>query len=117
VTLTWDEQTLSADAYSWEAAPARHETVFTRIYLRGGRYAHLREAVDSTGCGGPDGWRRDDWLGTGRQHEYEIAARMPLCPRCFGWREAGIADDPRLGTAHGTDMRDCPGSATCQEVA
>ena len=115
MTLTWDELTLSADAFSWAAdQPGREPDYFTRVYLARGRYAHLREE-DGSGdiaCyppGSPEDGRDDRWLGTGTQREYETAARMPLCPHCFGWREGSSCDDPRLGTAHGTDMRDYAG--------
>ena len=42
---------------------------------------------------------RDEWHGTGSQAEYEKAAALPLCPRCFAVRERQIPD-PRLGTGH-----------------
>jgi hypothetical protein len=100
MSLTYDELTLSADAYS---SPARtHVTppAYTRIYRFRGREAHLREATCRTALRFRD---YDGWLGTGSQAEYEHAAALPLCAACFAWREAGLADE-RLGIAHGTEM-------------
>ena len=42
---------------------------------------------------------RDEWHGTGSQAEYDKAAALPLCPRCFAVRERQ-SQDPRLGTGH-----------------
>jgi len=100
MSLTWDELTLSADAYSSGSAYATPSPC-TRVYRCRGRYAHYREA---TGCPAVMRGRDDDWLGAGTQHEYEQAAAMPLCPACFAWRHPAGDWDPRLGSAHGTEM-------------
>lgn len=99
MSLTWDELTISPDAWTSTSEPAAGRMPVTRVYLRGARTAHYREHQDCT--------RHrdyDDWRGTGSQREYETAGRLALCPACFAWREnAGIADE-RLGTGHGTGM-------------
>jgi hypothetical protein len=88
------------DAY--DSTPSRGtELTGTRVYRKGGRYAHLRKE-DGSGdiaCKGPfskqDG-RDDHWLGTGSQAEYDHAARLLLHPACFSVREAariGIDED------------------------
>lgn len=108
MSLTHDELTLSPDAYSSTGNINPRATVtWTRVYLRGGHYAHLWEAVAYTGCGeeadtDPD--LRDDWLGTGSQEEYETAERKRLCPKCFRHREVASIRDERLGTGHGVVM-------------
>jgi hypothetical protein len=99
--LTHDELTLSPDAAS--SSPQRGTgPVYTRVYRRGGRVAHILEAVIGTGC------EREEedhaiWRGTGSQREYDLAAKKPLCPKCFRWRESAVSD-PRLGSGHGTEM-------------
>ena len=106
MSLTPDELALGPDAYSSEPArcgPAPR----TLVYLRGGHVAHYLEAVAVNSCGGESPFSpflRDDWLGTGSQHEYDVAARLPLCLRCFGWAHPAGDTDPRLGSAHGTEM-------------
>jgi hypothetical protein len=98
MTLTYDEITLGPDAYSSE--PARGGgPEYTRVYLRRARVAHLREAL----CPALDRAGYDSWLGTGSQPEYEHAVRLPLCSRCFAWRESYL-DDERLGTGHRRKM-------------
>ena len=67
----------------------------TRVYLRRGAMAHLLSPNDSANSGCATALCRLQprwgtyWYGTGSQYEYEIAARLPLCPRCA--REAGQA--------------------------
>ena len=86
---------VTPDAY--DAAPPRGtELAWTRVYRKGGRYAHLREE-DGSGdiaCDDPlsreDG-RDDHWLGTGSQAGYEHARSLPLHPGCFAVREAARA--------------------------
>jgi hypothetical protein len=93
----------SPDAY--DSTPQRTSPPeFTRLYRpRGARYAHL-ESGSRIICGGPYEFAgHENWLGTGNQHEYEVAARLPLCPQCFRVREGYFAD-PRLGTGHGQEM-------------
>lgn len=80
---------LAPDAYD-STSPRGSRPEYTRVYLPGGRQAHLAEAVSWTGCGGRAAGRRDCWLGTGSQDEYETAARLPLCTACFAWRETGL---------------------------
>lgn len=78
--------------------------VYTRIYRKRGRYAHLRELASS--CQVLRQWwyiHDDGWLGTGSQAEYERAEALPLCPWCFRAREARLPD-PRLGAGHGVEM-------------
>lgn len=78
----------------YDSTPPRGtELIWTRVYRKGGRMAHLRKE-DGSGdiaCEGPfsrqDG-RDDHWLGTGSQAEYEHAAGLPLHPACFSVREA-----------------------------
>jgi len=93
---------MSADSY--DSAPRQgSEPVWTRVYRRGGHFAHLWEA----GAACPIIYQHyadtGNWYGTGSQEEYEAAAAKPLCRRCFAAREARLPD-PRLGTAHGTEM-------------
>jgi hypothetical protein len=101
MSLTYDELTLSADAYSSQARAHVTPPAYTRVYRFRGREAHLREAACRTAAR----YRRDydGWLGTGSQAEYEHAAALPLCAACFAWREVTL-DDERLGIAHGTEM-------------
>lgn len=103
MSLSYDELALGPDAYSPGCAHAS-PPAYTRVYRLRGREAHLRELTAFTGCGGRaafPGW--DGWLGTGSQEEYEHAAGLPLCGKCFAYREHQL-DDERLGTAHGTEM-------------
>ena len=105
MSLTHDELALGPDAYS-SGGHACCPAPVTRVYLRGGHVAHYLEAVAVNSCGGESPFSpflRDDWLGTGSQHEYDVAARLPLCPKCFAWAHHGF-DDERLGTAHGAVM-------------
>lgn len=98
MSLTWDEQTLSPDAWSDTAPPRWRPEPMTRVYLVGGRVAHYREHAACI--------RRrdyDDWHGTGSQAEYDRAAVKPLCPACFAWRWRAFPDG-RLGTGHGTEL-------------
>lgn len=92
---------------TYDSTPPRGtELPWTRVYRRGGREAHLRRE-DGSGIiacvterpdpGGPQ-WNgtEDWWHGTGSQAEYDHAAEMPLCTRCFSVREAartGISED------------------------
>ena len=82
------------DAYD-SALPRGEGPVFTRVYRRGGRYAHLRdEGASLVLC---PAWRYrvvgvdPSWLGTGDQSEYDKAAGKPTCPACFRVREAAQA--------------------------
>jgi hypothetical protein len=103
MSLSYDELTLGPDAYSPGCTRAT-PLAWTRVYRRRGREAHLRELTAFTGCGGPRFSRDwDGWLGTGCQEEYEHAAALPLCRRCFAYREHRL-DDERLGTGHGKEM-------------
>lgn len=95
----WDEW----DGWTaYDSAPPRgSELPWTRVYRKGGWMAHLRreDGAADIACLGllsPEDGRDDHWLGTGSQAEYDHAAQMPLCPRCFAVREAariGIAAD------------------------
>jgi hypothetical protein len=78
----------ASDAYD-STPPRGSRPQYTRVYLPGGREEHLDEAVSWTGCGGHAAGRRDLWLGTGSQEEYDTAERLPLCLACFAWRETG----------------------------
>jgi hypothetical protein len=90
---------VSADAYD-SAAPRGTGPVFTRVYRRRGGVAHLRD--EQAGLILCPAWRyteggwEESWLGTGSQDEYEKAASLRLCLRCFAIREAaqaGIGED------------------------
>lgn len=112
MTLTYDEETLSYDAYSSAGAVNPRATLsYTRVYRKGGQYAHLEELIysahsDDTPEGPPLSWdNQESWYGTGSQDEYEHAAAKPLCPKCFARREAGQFMDHRLGAGHGVEMR------------
>lgn len=105
MSLTYDEMTLGPDAYS--SGSSRATITYTRVYRKGGQYAHFRELAIMTGCQTQE--QDDDiWYGTGSQAEYEHAAAKPLCSRCFRAREGGGQDptarDHRLGSAHGVEM-------------
>lgn len=79
---------MTPDAY--DSSPPRGSALaWTRVYKRGGRYAHLRRPDGSQviACSCADG-TEDCWLGTGSQAEYEHAAALPLHPGCFAVREA-----------------------------
>jgi hypothetical protein len=84
---------ISRDAYD-STPPRGSQPEYARVYRSRGQYAHLRHegdiACDPLGIRFPPG-DDDRWLGTGSQAEYETAARRPLCPRCFAWREANLA--------------------------
>lgn len=103
---------LSCDSYD-SAPPRGTGPTCTRVYLRGGHYAHLQwddtrgyvmcerghdRDGDPLPCHHPD-----DWYGTGSQHEYDKAAALPTCPRCFTIRERRLPD-ARLGTGHSQEM-------------
>jgi hypothetical protein len=117
-----------------DSTPARGSPpLYTRVYRRTGHYAHLQMTDGShdilcqrrsepcclrtTCCCGQDpdspacycahlvSYEPDTWLGTGAQHEYEKAAALPLCPRCFAVREHAFPD-PRLGSGHDRDLRE-----------
>jgi hypothetical protein len=89
----------------FDSTSPRGELVWTRVYLPYGRLAHLREIHSQCRVRYRDDEPSERWLGTGTQEEYEHAAELPLCLECFRAREAGTMADPRLGRAHGVDMR------------
>ncbi len=78
-----------------EAASAHHEAMkaawekckeYTRLYTRRGQRAHLSPPWSSsplrtTLCPVQPAWP-DEWLGTGSQAEYELAAELETCSRC-----------------------------------
>jgi hypothetical protein len=58
----------------------------TRVYTRRGKVAHLKApfgtiANGRTLCPVMPSWP-DEWLGTGSQAEYDLAASLPLCKAC-----------------------------------
>lgn len=74
-----------SDSYSWTAEdpPPSHVHSWTRVYRLNGKVAHIEELLYSAHPFMPWMDDRDGWFGTGSQEEYERAAEMPLCPRCF----------------------------------
>jgi len=58
-----------------------------RVYLRGGKVAHLLppysspNSYDSSHCGRSPEWL-SYWLGTGSQREYDYVATLPTCKIC-----------------------------------
>lgn len=92
---------MTPDSYD---SSAGLEPVWTRVYRPGGRLAHLRgERIACETASPQDRYDPDTWLGTGSQAEYDRAASLPLCLRCFAAREAGGLDH-RLGTGHGASL-------------
>lgn len=84
---------MTPDAYD-SAPPRGTAPSWTRLYQRGGHYAHL-EQERHVMCRNPlreDAWVDESWRGTGSQAEYEHAAAMPLCPACFRLREIRFED-------------------------
>ena len=80
---------MTPDAYD-SAPPRGTPPPWTRLYQRGVREAHL-ENDGMIACRDQRtraAWVDETWLGTGSQEEYEHAAALPLCPRCFAIREA-----------------------------
>lgn len=79
----------------YDSAPLRSTMLeWTRVYRLRERIAHLRKETGDTtiACNDPADPEMppaldDCWLGTGSQAEYEHAAALPLCPRCFARRE------------------------------
>ena len=57
---------------------------YTRLYTRRGYAAHLSPPSGLRGvlCAVLPMWP-GDWLGTGSQAEYELAAELPTCKRCY----------------------------------
>lgn len=75
---------MNSDAYHGSPAPPAHDHSWTRVYRRGDRVAHIRELLYSAHPRAPSSWDADsNWYGTGSYEEYERAARMPTCARCF----------------------------------
>lgn len=107
MSLTHDEETLSFDAYSSAGPHNPYATLsYTRVYRQRGTYAHLEELIYTAHRNAPPSWDDDEsWYGTGAQEEYEVAASMPLCPKCFRAREGSSWWDWRLGAGHGVEMR------------
>lgn len=70
-----------------DAHKAAHERckAYVRLYTRRGTVAHLSPPWDATPrgvlCGFVPSWP-GEWLGTGSQGEYELAADMETCSRC-----------------------------------
>ncbi len=65
----------------------RHSWTF--IYLQDGRYAHIEELLYSAHPDSPEDWdKKENWLGTGSQEEYETAKTMQVCPKCMTIRLA-----------------------------
>ncbi len=94
---------MTPDAYD-SAPPRGTELTWTRLYQRGGRQAHLT-ADSKIACRGPlreDAWVDESWLGTGSQEEYEHAAALPLCRRCFACREAAHGGEGYDPASRGT---------------
>lgn len=87
---------MTPDAY--DSTPPRGTALaWTRVYQLGGEHAHLRheDGFGDIACLGPlsdENGQDDNWLGTGGQEEYELAAALPLCEACFRVREAGLSD-------------------------
>jgi hypothetical protein len=84
----------------------------TRIYLPGGRVAHLtfdtgRMALceNHLGMGDPRFHESDEWHGTGTQDEIEKAARMPLHQKCAEILAALYGSPESTGTAIGPPQR------------
>lgn len=101
--FTHDELTISPDACSQRSGHASPPPS-TRVYRKRGRKAHFLERVIFTGCQRPEEDESVIWLGTGSQDEYERAARLPMCVRCFRSANRGQIQDPRLGAGHGQEM-------------
>lgn len=83
----WPE---SRDDEFWQAhvaaSRAAHERgkEYARLYTRYGTVAHLSPpwgSKDETLCPVRPRWP-GDWLGTGSQAEYELAAELETCSRC-----------------------------------
>ena len=66
-----------------KAAQERRKA-YTRLYTRRGSVAHLSPpwgGRDHTLCPVMPSWPHE-WLGTGNQAEYDLAAEMETCSRC-----------------------------------
>ena len=73
------------DEFRGAPDPPAHEHAWTRVYRRGQQTAHIRELLYSAHPRKPSSWDSTDssWYGTGSYEEYERAARMPTCAKCF----------------------------------
>jgi hypothetical protein len=94
------------------AMVAAHEKAseYTRLYTRHGLVAHLSPPGGALGvmhgvlCSVLPKWP-DDWLGTGSQKEYELAADMDTCQRCRDRFTASVeCGNPECG-CHDSLMR------------
>lgn len=88
---------MSHDAARWDPTPTPpgHQHDWTRVYRRHGHEAHIRELIYSAHPRAS--WNDDGWFGTGSQEEYERAAQLPLCPKCFVILDLYEEENPERG--------------------
>jgi hypothetical protein len=74
-----------SDEFRWNPeTPPGHDHAWTRVYRARGKVAHISELIYVAHLSAPSSWDDSEgWYGTGSQEEYETAAAMPLCPKCF----------------------------------
>jgi hypothetical protein len=81
----WTDENVPAHLAAMKAASAKHKADYTRIYTRRGMVAHLSpnwRGYKGALCPVVPSWP-GEWLGTGSQAEYELAAGLPTCKRCY----------------------------------
>lgn len=81
----WTDENHKPHLAAMRAAQEKYKAGYTRLYTRRGTVAHLSpdwRGTKSTLCPALPSWP-GDWLGTGSQGEYELAAELPTCKRCY----------------------------------
>jgi hypothetical protein len=81
----WTDEIARADLAARKVAAGKHRADYTRLYTRRGMVAHLSpnwRGTKAALCPVVPKWP-GEWLGTGSQAEYELAAEMETCKRCY----------------------------------
>lgn len=83
----WTDEAARAHLEAMRAANKLCTENYTRLYTPRGRVRHLAPPYSGPAtsrgglCSVVPKWP-GEWLGTGSQEEYELAAEMPTCKRC-----------------------------------